>query len=74
MRLQKSNQNISLNDNFLSMPKPQTSNNELSTLMRLKHEVIIADLQKVFHSIGYLEEPDEKPGLEINSDLLPRTK
>ena len=32
--------------------------------------VILADLQKMFHCIGYLEEPDGQPGLENNRDLF----
>ena len=29
--------------------------------MRLKPVAILADLQKLFNSIGYLEEPDDQP-------------
>ena len=38
--------------------------------MRLKPIVILADLQKMFHSIGYLEEPDDRTGLENNRDVF----
>ena len=38
--------------------------------MRLKTIVILDDLQKIFHSIGYLEEPDDQPGLENNRDVF----
>ena len=38
--------------------------------MRLKPIVILADLQKMFHSIGYLEEPDVQTGLENNRDVF----
>ena len=38
--------------------------------MRLKPIVILADLQKMFHSIGYLEEPDAQTGLEKNRDVF----
>ena len=66
----KNNQNISLNDNILCGPKTQESINKLSILMRLKPIVILADLQKMFHSIGYLEEPDVQTGLENNRDVF----
>ena len=66
----KNNQNISLNDNILCGPKTQESINKLSILMRLKSVVILADLQKMFHSIGYLEEPDVQTGLENNRDVF----
>ena len=38
--------------------------------MRLKPVVILADLQKMFHSIGYLEKPDVQTGLENNRDVF----
>ena len=38
--------------------------------MRLKPIVILADLQKMFHSIGYLEEPYVQTGLENNRDVF----
>ena len=38
--------------------------------MRLKPIIILADLQKMFHSIGYLEEPDDRTGLENNRDVF----
>ena len=66
----KNNQNISLNDNILCGPKTQESINKLSIFMRLKPIVILADLQKMFHSIGYLEEPDVQTGLENNRDVF----
>ena len=66
----KNNQNVSLNDNILCGPKTQESINKLSILMRLKPIVILADLQKMFHSIGYLEEPDVQTRLENNRDVV----
>ena len=38
--------------------------------MRLKPIVVLADLQKMFHSIGYLEEPDVQTKLENNRDAF----
>ena len=39
--------------------------------MRLKPVVLLADLQKMFHSIGYLEEPaDAQIGTDNNRDLF----
>ena len=66
----KNNQNVSLNDNILCGPKTQESINKLSILMRLKPIVVLADLQKMFHSIGYLEEPDVQTKLENNRDVF----
>ena len=66
----KNNQNISLNDDILCGPKTQESINKLSILMRLKPIVILVDLQKMFHSIGYLEEPDVQTGLKNNRDVF----
>ena len=67
----KNNQNIALNDNILCGPKTQSSINSLSILMRLKPVVLLADLQKMFHSIGYLEEPaDTQIGTDNNRDLF----
>ena len=66
----KNNQNVSLNDNILCGPKTQESINKLSILMRLKPIVVLADLQKMFHSIGYLEEPDGQTKLTNNRDVF----
>ena len=66
----KNNENVSLNDNILSGRKTQKSISHLSIRMRLNPHVILADLQKMFYNINYIEEPDGQPGLENNRDLF----
>ena len=66
----KNNQNISLNDNIVCGLKTKESTNKLTILMRLKSIMILADLQKIYHSIAYLEESDVQIGLDNNRDVF----